>query len=328
MYLYDNSQVKIFAPCFLVLFELGWSLYTAGFALALHREEGVLPATSSLLLPYYPTAVGGQLVAAVVLLRIVFPSSPVICALSTVLNTIYFAFVGYAIVASQFVTLSVSDNKVMFVGAVLLTISWGFLQLVFVLAKPTKQQQTGCCPSVCRPPVSPSSCWVRWPHCIAVGAENVRVFSTLAIILSATGWVISLKGLHNATPNVDGHVFMEWTATYLSPVLYIAALIHAGSSGKVGKMAHIVATVLNTFFTVSMGYMVISSGGFLCCYQDIRNSTHHLLTGGLICLTFWTIACVLWPFYHILWREQMRQGYSNRQCKLPPGIPGGMPCEL
>ena len=279
---------------FFASFEIGWILYTAGLRLALREDRSLLPPSHPLLLPYYPTVIGGQLVVALILLHVGLPSSharSAIGVLSTVLNVIYFACVGYAMIASRFERLTVADNIVMFIGTVLMTASWSFMQIFTTVCEASPLKNLWCM-------LDPSS---GKTHCnpwrYIIYAEKIRFLSSLAIIISAFGWVLSLNGIHNAVASVDGHRPMEWTATYAPPLLYLAALLHAGCSGRTSHMMHITSSLLSTFFVTSMGYMVISGGEFLCFYPPVGNSTQLLLIGGTASLLFWTIVVVLWPFY-------------------------------
>ena len=294
------------AICFFIVFEIGWFLYTTGLRLAIREDRSLLPPSHPLLLPYYPTVVGGQLVIALILLHVGLPSRharSAIGILSTCLNVIYFACVGYAMIASRFERLTVADNIVMCIGTVLMTTSWSFIQILTAILEPSPQKNLWFAFNLssrkaqCNP----------WRHIVI--AEKIRFLSSLSIILSAFGWVLSLGGIHNARASVDGHWSMEWTATYIPPLLYLAALLHAGCSGRISHRMHITSSFLSTFFVISMGYMVISGGEFLYFYLPVGNSTQLLLIGGTASLFFWTIVVVLWPYYH-----------STTECTSPPSI--------
>lgn len=280
---------KIILFLAIVLFEIGWSVYTAGFGLALYRERDMLSLTSPLLLPYYPTAIGGQLVVIFTLLRAglrLSSAKSIVSAISTTLNTVYFAFVGYGIVATRVESLDVGDNKSMFYGTIFLTISWGIVQLFFVFRAP--QQRTKTLRDI-RP---------RRTCRHIFRAVNTKPLSFLAIVLSFAGWVMSIKGIHEANPSIKGHLFMVWTATIVPPILYSAAIVYnRGCSETISRIAHTVVSIFNTIFTISMGYMVISSGEFLCCYTPMGASTQYLLVGGSLSLLSWTIVLVLWPLF-------------------------------
>ena len=271
--------------------------YTIGLHLALQEEKSLLPATHPLFLPYYPTAIGGQPIVALMFLYIALSSGcarTAIGVLSTVLNVIYFASVGYAMIASRFERLTVADNVAMFIGAVLMITSWSLAQiLITIRTPPPKNAKSLWC--ALTPSSADTQCY-PWQHVVYV--ERIRFLSSLAVILSAFGWMLSLGGIRNAVASVDGHHPMEWTATYTPPLLYLAALLHAGCSGRTSRAMHITSSILSTFFVVSMGYMVISGGVFLSFYPPVGISTQLLLIGGTASLFFWTVVLVLWPFYH------------------------------
>ena len=304
------------AVCFFAVFEIGWIMYTIGLGLSIREERSLLPPSDPLFLPYYPTVIGGQIVVALILLHVGLPPSyarAAIGVLSTVLNVIYFASVGYVIIASRFERLTVGDNIVTFIGTVLMTMSWSFVQLLTTIHEPPPKNiknlwctlDTSSGYTQCNP----------WRHIIYT--EKIRFLSSLAIILSAFGWLLSLSGIRNAVPSVDGHRFMERMATYAPPFLYLAALLHAGCSGRISRVMHITSSFLSTFFIVSMGYMVVSSGEFLSFYPPVGNSTQLLLIGGSASLFFWTIVLILWPFYYYSVKEcaTVTQSLSNGQCQ-------------
>ena len=291
-----DRVAKKSAICFFIVFEMGWLLYTAGLRLAIREDRSSLPPSHPLLLPYYPTVVGGQLVIALFLLHVGLPSRHArssIGILSTCLNVIYFACVGYAMIASRFERLTVADNNTMCIGTVLMTTSWSFVQILTAILEPPPQNNLWFTfnPSSRKAQCNP------WRYIIYT--EKIRFLSSLAIILSVVGWVLSLSGIHNARTSVRGHWSMEWTATYIPPLLYLTALLHTGCSERISHVMHITSSFLSTFFVTSMGYMVISGGEFLYFYQPVGNSTQLLLIGGTASLFFWTIVVVLWPYYRL-----------------------------
>ena len=109
---FDSIAKKLAIPM-VVLFEIGWIVYTGGFGAYMHQqvrdnaERGrySTPSADEILrepglFPFYFTLVGGQFVALLFLLHAALPSSIVsyiIGILSSVLNIIFFVSVGYLI---------------------------------------------------------------------------------------------------------------------------------------------------------------------------------------------------------------------------------------
>jgi hypothetical protein len=69
------------------------------------------------------------------------------------------------------------------------------------------------------------------------------------------------------------------------------------------------SSILNTFFVIGMGFSVTVQGSYLyrTLHQhsdeysqedrDLIRSSRLMLGGGMVCLIFWTVVLVLWPFY-------------------------------
>lgn len=331
MYTIDDVSVKQLTIPFIILFEIGWYVYTKGLGQAVNRESGVLPADSPLLLPFYPPALLGQLVVILIIFHAVLPPGPksfLAGILSKFLNTVYFVFLGYALVGTKFFTLAVSDDVQMFVGALLLTIGLGFVKLLAAFDQPQlylHHERTSwyvCITHVCSNTRRQCTPWRLFAF-----PQNVRLVCGLAIVVSVIGWMVTISGRHVASPNIKGDVFMDCIVVYTPPVFYLAALLHAGSSGVVSRMAHVLASILSTFFTVSMGYVIICGWEFLCCYKVVEPSAHRVLYGGSVSLISWTIVLILWPFYRPN-RDQTQQnsmdGHSRSNtstAEMPTSIP-------
>ena len=306
---FETIPKKLAIPLF-VLFEIGWVAYLAGFGLTLDREKEGLPETSSLLLPCYLVVIGGQFVVVFGLLQAGLPfgtTRSIVGVLSTALNTTYFVFVGFVMVSSKFHTLAVSvnDSRLMLDGTIIQTTSWGLVQILSMFYDP-QQQQTRRLLCTC---TSVSQC-STWRHVVCT--EVVRLLSILIIFLSAVGWIVSISGIRSITDiDVEAHHFMKWSALFVSPVLYLSALLHAGCSGRASIAMQFFATILNTFFTVSMGYVVISSGLFIYQYPTSRRAKWLQLNGAVLSLFLWTVVLAMWPFYHL------RRDYTHTSHSCP-----------
>lgn len=263
-------------------------------------------------------------------------SSSIVGSLSTVLNTIYFVSVGYVNTCAFIVILFLKNTgyalpvqadggpreqklnvdhllqaiKLMFAGSVILTVSWGLIQLVsfFYDAKHSPQ------PTI---PVRSRSlwhmvieCWKKRTILVKDTSEFVRLLSVLAMLLSAVGWVIFMGGLFNMNIMALIYLLYGWGAVIITPFMYLVSLFHAVYTGKASTVLGILASIFNTFFVVGMGFSVtLSSAMFFFVippelaadaeldFEEIKGNCRVTLGGGVVCLIFWTVVLVLWPFY-------------------------------
>ena len=332
---FDSTPKKLAIPLF-GLFFIGLIVFTAGFGLLLSskEEDDVLKVESNIkspiYFPYYMTLVGGIFVVLLGLLHAALPSgipSSIVGALSTILNTIYFVSVGYVINKSYNEIWSiwwdkklnsyydhdqspayhnpqlVRAVKLMLAGSIILTVSWGLLHLLLHFYEQCPQSvQTR---SLWRVIVE---CWKNKTTLVRDVSESVRLSSIPAVLLSAVGWCVFIGGLHSSTSYLN-YVHGGWSAATITPLMYVAAILHAGYTGKTSILMRIFASILNTFFVVGMGFSVTVEGSYL--YQTLHQHTGEysqedrdlihsgllMLCGGVVCLTFWTVVLVLWLFY-------------------------------
>ena len=331
---FDGTPKKLAIPLF-GLFFIGLIVFTAGFGLLLSskEEDDLLKVESNrknpVYFPYYTTLVGGIFIVILGLLHAALPSgtrSSIIGALSTILNTIYFVSVGYVINISYYEIWSmwldkkwdsynnrlpvhhdpqlVRAVKLMLAGSIILAVCWGLLQLLshFFYERCPQSVQTRnlWCVIV--------ECWKNKTTLVRDVSESVRLSSIPAVLLSAVGWCVFIGGLHSNTFYWNYIIHGSWSAATITPLMYVAAVLYAGYAGKA---TGILASILNTFFVVGMGFSVTVEGSYL--YQTLdqhageysqeeRDSIHSSLLmvgGGVVCLTFWTVVLVLWPFYRL-----------------------------
>ena len=329
---FDSTPKKLAIPLF-ALFEIGWIVFTAGFGLLLSNikvDDSTLKEDddrkSPLYFPYYMTLVGGQFVAVLGLLYAALPSgghSSIFGALSTVLNTIYFVIVGY-VINTSYTELQVlkwdihyHDShyhdpqlvrvvKLMLAGTIILTVSWGIVQLLsqFYEHHPQPVQARNLWSVIVE-------CWKNRTTLVRDISESVRLSSIPATLLSAIGWCVFVGGLHYEY--YWAYYFGGWSAIFITLLMYLASLLHAGYTGKASSLMGIFASILNTFFVVGMGFSVTSAGKYLYKsphlldtassqqdIEDIKEDIYYnrlILGGGMVCLICWTVVLVLWPFY-------------------------------
>lgn len=368
---FDSTPKKLAIPLF-GLFFIGWIVFTAGFSLLLSNkaEDTTLKEDTNrkslLYFPYYMTLVGGIFVALLGLIHAALPSgvpSSIIGAISTILNTIYFVSVGYVINKNYYVIFIelwwdprqdmyynnyydqtptydpqlVRAVKLMLAGAIILTVSWGLVQLLSQFFNVEGCQQ----------PVHARNLWCviieSWKNkttLVRDVSESVRLSSIPAMLFSAVGWCVFIRGLHYEEHLLLSFSHGGWSAATITPLMYFVAILHAGSSGKASTLMGIVASILNTFFVIGMGYLVTIEGSSL--YQSLHqhsddyeysqegevdaiHSSRLMLSGGVVCLVFWTVVLVLWPFYrskgtsysHVA-NGGINNGDSDDDCLLVP----------
>ena len=353
---FDSTSKRLAIPLF-ALFPIGWIVITDGFIL-LFKSDLIFDdndniARSPVYFPLHLFLVGGQFVALLGLLHAALPSgipSSIIGALSTILNTIYFVFVGYLITASCLIILyfklgkyfesddnpqlqfAVGDDakqKIMRVaslilaGSITLVVSWSLIQFVcFFYERRSQPVRTRKLWYVI------AECWKNRTMLSVDVSESVRLASILAMLLSAIGWGTFMGGLFNMyLPLKMTYILGGWSAILITPFMYPVSLFHAGCTRTASTVLGIVASILNTFFIVGMGFSVTFAGQFLYLItefpmfaagleaaassggtpgavtipkldvEEMKKNSRLMLGGGLVCLIFWTVVLVLWQFY-------------------------------
>ena len=363
---FDSIAKKLAIPV-IVLFEIGWIIYTAGLGVQLHlvRTDQVLyprdplhvsrglvgpvkALKSQYLFPDYFTLVGGQFVALFFLLHAALPSSIasyVVGVLSTLLNVIYFVSVGYLLninppeldrttpywldpYSPSYGNAHVSQLQLhalrcMFTGTIFMAISWGLIQLLGLF------YESRCKPNLTEP-LQRRNLWyvirefgqlcVRGPsrsrfELKATPGEMSRLCALPLLILSAIGWCVCVTGLHmfNKNSRCTPYVYGDWATISIPPLLYLAALLHAGCSGDASIMSGVFAAILNTFFVLNVGYTVVKTS----FEKEIRieysrwfgpdsridpEDVHIddlILGGSAACLFFWTVIHIFWHFFSL-----------------------------
>ena len=337
MKVFDTIPKKLAILVF-VLFEVGWIVYTVGFGLVLDGKPSTLLAPTDIknlfYFPFYFTLVSGQFMVVLGLLHAALPSSrasAIIGVFSTILNHVCFASIGFVLVyCGQFIVLlleNASESRpgasliLMFAGTFLLAVSWIFSQIFAIFYKKPQQTRT-------------RNWWVLTVDiykalvgdaqvCGSIGrlftrTEMIHLLSIPAVVLSAIGWSVYAGGLYNlnqALASAGGidllsNNFAVWGSSIITPIAFLIALLHAGSSGNQSDaILGVLLSILNTFISVCVGYVVTFMGQALhtidslnfrqldpFTIQLIRN-INLTLGGGIVCLLFWTFVLVLSQFY-------------------------------
>jgi hypothetical protein len=371
---FDSIAKKLAIPM-VVLFEIGWIIYTGGFGSYMHQQvlqnadrsssryssydpsAQDIDATEVLrdptLYSHYFALVGGQFVAILFLLHAALPSntpSYVVGVLSSILNVIYFVSVGYLIFWSV-VLVGIYEDRIrtlqestssyypyaygessnsealeltrarlylhatrcVLAGTIMMTISWGVIQLLTFFYKPqTDSQNKTNLWQVVREfarklPTSTSQMKAKL-------GELIRLSTIPLLIISVVGWAVCTAGLYRLNDSTSSgsrtiihqYDFGTWATFFVTPILYFAAVFHAGCSGGASTMSGVFAAIFNVFFVLQMGEIVV----YYCVIKyNVDQSTltsseqtlynyDLILGGGIVCLFFWTIVYTAWHFYH------------------------------
>jgi hypothetical protein len=273
-------------------------------------------------------------------------ASYVVGVLSSILNVIYFVSVGYLIFwgvvlvgiyedrirtlqesSSSYSPYSDSSNsealtrarlylhatRCILAGAIMMAISWGVIQLLTFFYKPqTDSQNKTNLWQVVREfarklPTSTSQMKAKL-------GELIRLSTIPLLIISVVGWAVCTAGLYRLNDSTSSgsrtiihqYDFGTWATFFVTPILYFAAVFHAGCSGGASTMSGVFAAIFNVFFVLQMGKTVV----YFCVVKynlDQSTSTFSeqdtynydlILGGGVVCLFFWTIIYTAWHFYH------------------------------
>ena len=344
---------------------------------------GIKSIRALLYYPYYMTLIGGQFVVALGLVQAGLPfglASSIAGVFSKILNTIYFVFVGFVIVNTclnlQLHVLfhrndtlpdSLEFENLILAGTVLLIVGWSLAQLFSIFCKPQSKQIR----SWWRMIVDFYSWTLQHtmanynPTSVQAGSginnqritrgEAARLLSIPAILLSAVGWGILIGGVHTLNQHTlsaevaylytlpTKHILAESVTIFITPLLYLAALLYAGSSRGASTIMGLFTSILNTFFIVCIGYMVTASGILLAYlpdstllehlpqaadserFQPTYSQTIHnirlVLGGGVICIFFWIIVLILWQLNS---SNENSTLHEQRDVSPPPSLQPGM----
>ena len=293
------------------------------------------------LFSYYFTVVGGQFVALLFLFHALLPSSTasyIVGVLSSVMSVIYFVSVGYLIhwsvasvrfyedrvsslqQSSYFLSSEALTRAILYLhaarcvlaGTILMTISWGLIQLLFFFYEPQTDSQ------------NQRNLWrvirefatdLTTSTSQAKLGELLQICTIPLLVISVIGWCVCVAGLYKlfdaaatssyTITNSHQYDFGTWAVFFATPLLYLAALLHAGCAGGASTMSGVFAAILNTFFVLNMGSAVVSVcvGKYLLDQSTSSvpaETTHNfdlILGGGVVCLLFWTITYAAWHFY-------------------------------
>lgn len=339
-YLY-GWQRKL-ALLFLSLFMLGWLIYSAGFVWKLIKwpdentqNSTLMPVVTLrndlLVFPYYVILVGGPFVFLFGLLHTIFPSiaSSILGFISALVSNVFFVSVGWVIYYWGLYLKSTVDNNLdvdikavlMFGGALFSILSWCAVMMLSVSYSYKRKHDSFNYDSLVNHNYdslsqlqgSNRSRNVPFTPCVA------RIFSIPFIILSAVGWCVFVAGADKLPKVQSNTAFLDFSiygSMVIGPLLFLAALLHAGCLRSASVVMGIFTSVLHTIYIIFMGYIVTEFGRYIyfscqeyqstisglspnCSFLDssIDIDIIYVFSGSVGSLFFWSIALALWPFY-------------------------------
>ena len=306
----------------LSLFTIGWGLYAAGFAWVLvsWTTDNIIAnyfdcssRTDPKLFPFYFTLAGGPFVVVLGCLHAMAKRSYRIfgALLAAIMSTVYFVSAGAIAVniSDMLVLPDYTSHKVvlMLTGILLEGLCWCFVLILSMFYEYPHFEEERSYYSVRR--------GTRRPFTPGIA----RVLSIPCVVLSFLGWCVFSAGLYKSTclPECSGSFYLS-SVFVITPLLYMAALLHAGCSGGASTVMGVFTSVLNMIYLYLMGSFVTDAAIVLYeCNHDpgcgvVDVSLRLLLGGGVVSLLFWGCVLALWPFY------RKHPSTNDREDSAPP----------
>ena len=296
---------------------LGWVLYSIGFILDLVDEAHLLDPKSPTLFSWYVLLIGGPFVYFLGVLQAVLPgtASSIVGIPTAFVSAVYLVSAGELTYVGvwYFTELVNGDGDdvtfnarsfVAYLGALIITVSWCFVMMLSVSYKSLPRRNDNYQPFDHTPDGRVSRRW----HFTSIIA---RCLSIPFIILSAVGWCFITTAFVRPDSNdlEFDSTFGTYGAVIIGPLLFLAGLLHAVCSGGASTIMGVFSSILNTLYTVFVGYLVFGFGELfydICHIDKINCSVFHssldinwiyAFSGGVASLFFWTTVLALRPFY-------------------------------
>ena len=322
----------------LSLVVVGWVVFSIGFIWDLvdwPKDDGsskpYLSRTSPLLFSQYLLLVGGPFVYLLGVAQAVLPgiASSIVGILTAFVSSVYMVSAGFHAYGgalyiktvleyqhNRIIELTLDTKEVvMFAGAAFITLCWCFVLMLSVSYK-TKPKRNHY--DIFDPPHGAGRRRQKCPVPFMPGAA--RGLSIPFILLSLAGWCVFVMGVEKLKEDEEiltGYFYKSPLATYgaitVGPLLYLAALLHAGCSGGASTVMGVFASILSTVYTVFIGFLVVAFGKdvYSFCQLDtnlnkpncsINHSSLpinliYIFAGGVGSLFLWNFVLMLWPFY-------------------------------
>ena len=319
MVLYGWQRKLAILP--LSLSVAGWVVFSIGFIWELidwpqEEEENGYTRTTPLLFSRYLLLVGGPIVYVLGVVQAVLPGtcSAVLGIPTAFLSTLYVVtagaetYSGAVDVKRVILGLEKVQTKSLLitVGVLIITVTWCLVLMLSVCYKSKSRRNPY---ALLDPPVRP----VRRKYPFTPGVA--RGLSVPFIVLSLAGWCVLTMGICKSDPaDFLGSFepsFGMYGAIVVGPLLFLAALLHAGCSGGASTVMGVFSSVLSTLYAVFVGFIVYTFGEvfYVTCqlspekpdcsflHSSLNINWIYTFAGGVGSLFFWTVVLALWPFY-------------------------------
>jgi hypothetical protein len=344
----------------LSLVVVGWVVFSVGFIWQLAdwpKEED-----SSRFLPYYPRTspvlfcqylvlVGGPFVYLLGVAQAILPgiASSIVGVLTAFVSSVYLVSAGFlAYGGADYIRIILElrheaplltlDTKVvlMFVGTAFITLCWCFVLMLTVSYKTKPKRNDGDCQyDIFNPPQGAIGSEHRRRKCRAPFTPGVaRGLSVPFIILSLAGWCVFTVGVEKLdndkrlNENFNKSPLATYGAIVVGPLLYLAAILHAGCWGGASTAMGVFSSILGTVYTVFIGFIVVTFGKdvYTVCQLETTKpncSINHssldiyliyIFAGGVGSLFLWSFVLMLRPFY----RDHAQRGPGDNVINSSP----------
>ena len=288
------------------LLVVGWVIFSIGFIWRL-VDDFKDAANTPFLFSSYVVLVGGPFVYILGVAQAVLPgiASSIVGVPTAFVSSLYLVSAGYETYIGLYIIIWARERDetvetkpvLMFVGALLITICWCFVTMLSVAykSKPRRNQYQ----VFDQPERRPSR---KYPFTPGVARGLTIPF----IILTGIGWCVAMVGFVRMDVSFIGGRFAEYGLLINGPLLFLAALLHAGGASTV---MGVFSSILSSLYTVLMGYMVVILGQAIygeCKFEPVNCSFLHsslninwilAFSGSVGSLFFWTFVILLWPFF-------------------------------
>ncbi len=308
---------------------LGWLVYSVGliwslisFEKATNNQLADDPADPTYF-PFYVALIGGPAIYVFGALHAMLSgaASAILGIFVVFLNVVYFSSVSWIAydrglnvsLTNSSTTPAISSDAniqawLMFEGTLFTLICWCVVLILAVFYKNPGDRSTGLNPRHSQDCLTTCT---RATHQTAGRKRpfpgGARLLSVPFLILSVIGWCLFVAGYHQGnTDHENDSIFDNHTnpmvvcALIISPLLYLASLLHAGCSGRASTMG-VFTTILYVLYVVSNGFIIIHliplSFSNNSSSDTERYNVDYMLGGCVASVLFSTVVYALRPFY-------------------------------
>ena len=329
----------------LLVFSVGWVIYTIGFILLVADESGTKRSSNYDRIPHYLTIASGPFVVLTALPHAALsgPISIMFGFVTSLLSVPCFSGFGYALYDSALLIYNSlhpsrgerdvhTKNVLIFVGSLIAVFSWMLVMMAWSCFtydwKVTESNDyvvDGEANFVGAPPHSRADRNIMF-------AGIARKLAAVVLLFFAANWCLFLTGLDDEIySNFTAHAisnevnlqFNIWTVSVVGLLVILAAAGHAGSYGGASTAMGVCASFLGMLFITSVGYTAHCLGMTVyhnChdeemnCYifdTSIPRYIIYQLSGAVGMCVAWACILALWPCYFKVTEEV--QGVRRRR---------------